>query len=132
MNVHMSTQSYQLETKKNKMMLIISYLINKTADWIQFYINKKFHLKDSKNKKNKIFNNYDKFVNKITVTFRSVNFKKKAEQKLKHLKQKKLTSIYITDFKQIISILDWNDEAYVSLFYWELKNEIKNKLTKIK
>ena len=28
-------------------------------------------------------------------------------------------------------MLDWNNEMYVSLFYQELKNEIKNKLTKI-
>ena len=32
MNVHMSAQFYQLRTKKNKVMLAISYLISKTAD----------------------------------------------------------------------------------------------------
>ena len=39
--------------------------------------------------------------------------------------------IYVTDFRQIISVLDWNDEIYVSLFYWELKDEVKNELAKI-
>ena len=34
MNVHMSVQSYQLEMKENKVMLIISYLISKATDWI--------------------------------------------------------------------------------------------------
>ena len=37
----------------------------------------------------------------------------------------------MTDFRQIISILNWNDEAYVLLFYWELKDEVKNELAKI-
>ena len=58
-------------------MLIISYLTNKTVDWIQLYINKKFHLKDSKNEKDEMFSDYDKFVNKITAAFESINFKKK-------------------------------------------------------
>ena len=34
MNIHMSTQFYQLETEKDKIMLIISYLIDKAADWV--------------------------------------------------------------------------------------------------
>ena len=48
MNVHMSAQFYQLEMKENKVMLAISYLIDKAADWIQFYINRKFHSEDLK------------------------------------------------------------------------------------
>ena len=32
MNVHMSVQSYQLEIKEDKIMLVINYLIDKTAD----------------------------------------------------------------------------------------------------
>ena len=60
-----------------------------------------------------------------------MNSKKKAECKLKHLKQKKSASNYAAEFRQIVSVLDWNDEVYVSLFYWELKNEVKDELTKI-
>ena len=37
----------------------------------------------------------------------------------------------MTDFRQIIFILDWDDKVYVSLFYQELKDEVKNKLAKI-
>ena len=132
MNIHMSAQSYQLETEENKVMLVISYLTDKTADWVQSYINKKFHLKDlEKNEKDEIFNNYDKFMNKITAVFKSVNFKKETEWKLKHLKQKELMFIYATDFRQIISILNWNDKAYMLLFYQKLKDEVKNELVKI-
>ena len=86
MNVYMNAQFYQFRTEKNKIMLAISYLTDKAADWIQFYINEKFYFKDSKNKKNKIFSDYDKFVNKITAVFESVNFKRKTKWKLEHLK----------------------------------------------
>ena len=79
MNVHMSAQFYQLEMKENKVMLAISYLTDKAADWIQFYINKKFHFEDLKNEKDEMFDDYNKFVNKITAVFESVNFKKKTE-----------------------------------------------------
>ena len=75
----MSVQFYQLEMKENKVMLAISYLIDKTADWIQFYINEKFHSENLKDEKNEMFSNYNKFVNKITVTFESVNSKKETE-----------------------------------------------------
>ena len=71
-------------------------------------------------------------MNKITAAFRFVNSKRKIKQKLEHLKQKESAFIYAADFRQIIFILDWNNEVYVSLFYWELKNEVKNKLAKIK
>ena len=99
MNIHMNAQSYQLETEEDKVILIISYLISKAADWIQSYINKKFYSADSKNEKDKMFNNYNKFVNKITAAFKSVNFKKEAEQKLEHFKQKKSVFIYAADFR---------------------------------
>ena len=99
MNIHMSTQFYQLDTEEDKIMLAISYLIDKTADWIQLYINRKFHSESSNNEKNKMFSSYDKFVNKITAAFESVDFKRKTKHKLEHFKQKKSASIYIADFK---------------------------------
>ena len=132
MNVHMSAQFYQLEMKKDKVMLAISYLTDKAADWIQFYINKKFHLENLKNKEDKMFDDYNKFVNKITAAFESMNFKREIEWKLKYLKQKESVFIYAADFRQIIFILDWNDEVYVLLFYQELKDRVKNELAKIK
>ena len=106
MNVHMSAQFYQLGMKGDKVMLAISYLTDKTADWIQLYINEKFHFKNLKDEKNEIFSDYDKFMNKIIVTFESVNLKRKVEWKLEHLKQKELMSTYTADFKQIASVLN--------------------------
>ena len=88
-------------------------------------------MKDSKDEKDEMFSNYDKFVNKIIAVFESVDFKKKTEWKLEHLKQKELTLIYMTDFRQIVFILNWDNKVYVSLFYWKLKDEIKNELVKI-
>ena len=79
-----------------------------------------------------MFSDYNKFVNKITAAFESVNLKKETEQKFKHFKQKESVFIYAADFRQIISILNWDNKAYVSLFYQELKDEVKNKLAKIK
>ena len=129
MNMHLSTQFYQLEMKNDKVMLAVSYLTDKATDWIQSYINKKFH---SEKKENEMFSSYEKFVEKIIAVFESVNSKRETEHKLKHLKQKESASNYAAKFRQIVSVLDWDNEMYVSLFYWELKDRIKNKLTKIK
>ena len=96
MNVHFSAQFYQLRTENDRIMLAISYLISKTADWIQSYINKKFH---SEKEKNKMFSSYKKFVKKIIAVFESVNSKKEAECKLEHLKQKKSASNYAAEFR---------------------------------
>ena len=86
MNVHMSVQFYQLRMKENKVMLAISYLTDKATDWIQFYINRKFHSEDLKDEKDEMFNDYNKFMNKITAAFESVNSKKKIKQKFEHFK----------------------------------------------
>ena len=102
-NVHFSMQFYQLEVKDNKVMLAISYLTDKMTDWIQSYINKKFY---SEKEKNEMFSSYKKFVKKIIVAFESVNLKREAECKLKHLKQKESVLNYVTDFKQIASVLN--------------------------
>jgi len=101
----MSTQFYQLETEEDKMMLTISYLISKTVNWVQSYINKKFHPEDD-DKKDEMFDNYQKFVNKIMMTFESVNSKREVKHKLKHLKQKKSVSNYAVNFRQIVSVLN--------------------------
>ena len=99
MNVHMSAQFYQLKTEENKVMLAISYLTDKAADWIQLYINEKFHSENLKNEKNEIFDDYDKFMNKITAIFESMNFKRETEWKFEYFKQKKSVFIYITNFR---------------------------------
>ena len=103
MNVHLSAQFYQLEMKDDKVMLVISYLIDKAADWIQSYINKKFH---SKKEKNEMFSSYEKFVKKIIAIFKSVNSKREAECKLKHFRQKKSVSNYAAEFRQITTVFD--------------------------
>ena len=78
-----------------------------------------------------MFSNYEKFVKKIIAIFKSINSKRKAEHKLEHLKQKESALNYTAKFRQIVTVLDWNNEVYVLLFYQELKNEVKNELVKI-
>ena len=63
--------------------------------------------------------------------FESVNLKKKIKHKLEHFQQRKSASDYTAEFRQIISVLDWDKETYISLFYRKLKNQIKNELAKI-
>ena len=96
MNIHMSAQFYQLETEENKIILAISYLIDKAADWIQFYINEKFHsenLKDEKNEiKNKLIkikwsNNLNKMI-KIAVQINNHLWKKQQKKKKKNFWEK--------------------------------------------
>ena len=57
-------------------------------------------------KKNKMFNDYDKFIKKITAVFSKVDEKREAEQKLNYLIQIKSASVYFIKFRQIISVLD--------------------------
>ena len=77
-----------------------------------------------------MFNDYDKFVEKITAVFNEVDEKREAEWKLNYLTQIKLASVYATEFRQIISVLDWNNKAYMMMYYWELKNENKDEIVK--
>ena len=54
---------------------------------------------DTKNNENMSMNNYDKFMNKITAAFESVNLKRETEWKFEYLKQKESVFIYMTDFR---------------------------------
>jgi len=116
MNVYLSAQFYQLKMKDDKVMLVISYLTDKAVNWIQSYINKKFH-SENDDEENKIFSSYKKFVRKITAVFESINLKREVKHKLKYLKQKESVLNYATEFRQIISVLNWDNKVYISLFY---------------
>ena len=59
-------QSYKLIIENDKIIIAMSFLTEKAADWAQSYIKEKFYGRD----KNKIFSSYIKFVKKIISVFR--------------------------------------------------------------
>ena len=68
----MSTQLEKIINKNNKIILVINFLINKVANWAQFYIKKKFYEDDEEDE---IFINYNKFMEKITTAFEEIDKK---------------------------------------------------------
>ena len=74
---------------------------------------------------------YNNFVRIITFMFGEVDEKVLAAQKVQQLYQKQLASTYIAEFQQISSHLDWDNKALADQFYYGLKDNIKDKITKI-
>ena len=81
MNINMSAQSTRLKDKEDKMMLAISYLMRKAADWVQSYVKNRFH----EEKRDNMFNQYQNFMNKITMVFEKTDELREAERKLRQI-----------------------------------------------
>ncbi|KID59580.1 gag polyprotein, partial [Metarhizium brunneum ARSEF 3297] len=85
---------------------------------------------DQEDKTKEIFANYKKFKKAIKKTFRSTDKVRTAIIHIDQLRQKGSTSDYTARFRQVTSVLDWEDEPLMSAFFKGLKEEIKDKLYK--
>ena len=62
--------------------------------------------------------------------FGVVNEAQAAETKLLSLWQKHDAAEYTVKFQHITSLTDWNDSILMTLYYWELREFIKNKIVR--
>jgi hypothetical protein len=67
----------------------------------------------------------------ITLTFGEVDEKVSAAQKVRRLYQNKSASKYAAEFQQILSHLDWDNEALADQFYYGLKDNVKDEISRI-
>jgi len=117
----------------NKGLFIILYLKNAAFDWVNLKLHE-FLNKTSKkwmNNKKFIFSNYNKFKNELQRVFKVVNKKWAAERQLHILKMNKLTGKYAAEFQWVTALTDWDDDALISQYYWELNKAIKDEIVRM-
>ncbi len=117
----------------NKDLFTISYLKNAAFDWVDLKLHKFLNktLKKQINNKKFIFNNYKKFKNKLQRAFKIVNKKWAVKRWLHILKMNKLTVKYAAEFQWIAALMNWDDDALVSQYYWGLNKTIKDEIIKM-
>jgi len=78
-----------------------------------------------------IFDNYEKFKEKLWWVFEIVDEKWAAKQCIYILQQNELVIKYSTEFQWIAILTEWNDETFTSQYYWGLKDTIKDEIVRM-
>ncbi len=123
----------KFRSEMNKGLFTVSYLKDAAFDWV----NPKLHefldktSKKQMNNKKSIFNNYKKFKNELQRAFRVVNEKQAAERQLHILKMNKSAVKYAAEFQRIAALMNWDNDALVSQYYWGLNKTIKDEIVRM-
>ena len=121
------------DRETNKIIYISIYLYRQIFNWFELYI-RKFNEKSTDNWNNttkKIFAFYTIFKKKLEQIFGDIDIQYTAEKYLEQIRQTSSASIYTTEFQQIISYLDYNNNIYIWLFEQRFKKDVKNELIQI-
>ncbi len=119
--------------KMNKGLFTVLYLKDAAFNWVDLKLHK-FLDKTSKkqiNNKKSIFSDYKKFKNELQRAFRVVNKKQAAKRWLHILKMNKSAVKYAAEFQRIATLMNWDDDALILQYYWELNKTIKDEIVRM-
>ena len=121
----------QFSLNQEKTLFRISCLHNKTFNWIEAPL-QEFLEKSLQEKRADIsvISNYACYKKEIKKHFDVVNETQVAEMKLLSLQQKHGAAEYAVKFQHIASLMNWNNSVLTALYYWRLREFIKNKIVR--
>jgi len=123
----------KFRSEMNKGLFTVLYLKNAAFDWVNLKLHEFLDktLKKWINNKKFIFDNYKKFKNELQRVFKVVNEKWAAERQLHILKINKSAVKYAAEFQWITALMNWDDDALVLQYYWELNETIKDEIVRM-
>jgi hypothetical protein len=78
-------------------------------------------------KRSSILSNFETFLEAFTEAFGEHDKVQWATTKIRSLRQgARSVSVYASDFRQLASDINWDEEVLVSQFYWGLKDDVKD------
>jgi len=83
------------------------------------------------NNKKSIFSDYKKFKNELQRAFKVVDEKQAVKRQLHILKMDKSAAKYAAEFQRIAALMNWDDDALVSQYYWGLNETIKDEIARM-
>ena len=113
------------DTDEKKILLAISCLTGPPYNYMEPFLTK-LNSKD----KPEILRDYDLFVDTITSAFGDSDATVSAETALRNLKQTTSASAYVTEFRRLSSLVQWNEAALISQFNLNLKDHLENELAR--
>ncbi len=123
----------KFRSEMDKGLFTVSYLKDAAFNWVDLKLHEFLDKTPKKwmNDKKFIFSNYKKFKDELRRAFRIVDEKWAAERRLHILKMNKLTVKYAAEFQWIAALMDWDDDALVSQYYWGLNKTIKDEIVRM-
>ena len=130
MDMYMKMNGERLSAESDKIVFAATYLTGAAFDWFEPFI-RDFQENAERNQGDEtkeMFEDYGNFKERLRTTFGDIDAVRNAERKLWRLRQVKSVSQYASEFQQVISQLDWDDDAYLARFEEGLKPEVQEKL----
>ncbi|KAF4222316.1 hypothetical protein CNMCM5878_005598 [Aspergillus fumigatiaffinis] len=130
MDMYMQMNHEKLVNEPDKVLFITTYLTGPAFDWFEPFVRDyQTHDMDNQDDKTKaMFASYAEFKKQLKGTFSDIDKEQNAKQQLWRLKQMSSVNNYALKFQQIISHLDWDEDAYIARFEEGLKPDIQEKL----
>ncbi|KAG2191289.1 hypothetical protein INT47_011476 [Mucor saturninus] len=116
----------RFNSDRTKILYAINCLSGSAFNFMQPYIKNM----DEKDQPQEIFTSYAHFKKVIKTTFGDTNPVVNAEAEIRLLKQTGPAAIYATEFRRISMQLTWNNDALVSQYMLNLKENIKDELAR--
>lgn len=123
-HLYLGLHSAQFVSENTKVYFAASLLREAAFDWFEPFLRRANEIPAPE-----ILNNFKKFCTEIEHSFGDLDSKATAERKLRSLVQTTSVSFYVTQFQQVVSHLDFNDEALSFFFYGGLKDHVKDILS---
>jgi hypothetical protein len=136
MDMHINVNNNVLRTQGSRVIFVSTYLRDRAFEWFKPIL-REYYNKATNNWGNitqEVFSEldgYKNFKNHLNKTFGDVNATRTAERKLRHLRQTTSATAYASEFQQITSHLDWDEDAYVAIFEDGLREEVKDELVRV-
>jgi hypothetical protein len=137
MDMYINVNSNVLRTRASWVIFVSTYYLRDRAfKWFEPIL-REYYNKATDNWGNitqEVFSEtkgYKKFRNHLNKTFGDVDATRTVERKLRHLRQTTLATVYASEFQQITSHLDWDEEAYMAIFKDGLQEEVKDELVRV-
>jgi len=136
MDMHIDVNNNVLRTQASRVIFVSTYLRDRAFEWFEPIL-REYYNKARDNWGNitkEVFSDtdgYEKFRSHLNKTFGDVDATRTAERKLRHLRQTTSAVAYASEFQQITSHLDWDEEAYVAIFEDGLREEVKDELVRV-
>ena len=123
----------KLSSFHDKILFAFSYFRKDVFKWFKSLL--KDHLKnkseDQEDETNRVFEDLSNFDQAIRRMYEDIDAKWIVEWQLYDIKQSESAFKYIAAFQSIAAEIEWNDSTLTAQFYKELKNVIKNEITRM-
>lgn len=118
-NLHFMANPSSFTNDQAKVMYAASLLRERAFKWFEPYLH---------NNDLNILADYNNFVTELLANLGDPDRLRTTTRKLRHLTQLSSAAAYATEFYQLASFLNWNDDALYAQFYEGLKSEVKDAL----